>query len=136
MPREYPRKLRVANELRRVLNDILRDDIKDPRLQQVSVSQVELSGDIGVAKVFFSTLVPDSDLDPIIVALEKARGYLRSGAGELLFLRHIPELRFYEDKATKHGFKLTQLLDKTKKTSNQLIDDDSHSVSSIDNDIL
>ena len=136
MPREYPRKLRVANELRRVLNDILRDDIKDPRLQQVSVSQVELSGDIGVAKVFFSTLVPDSDLDPIIVALEKARGYLRSRAGELLFLRHIPELRFYEDKATKHGFKLTQLLDKTKKTSNQLIDYDSHSVSSIDNDIL
>ena len=63
MPREYPRKLRVAAELQRVLNDILHSKIKDPRLKRITISAVEISGDVSVAKIFFSTLVPDSDPD-------------------------------------------------------------------------
>ena len=111
MPREYPRKLRVAAELQRVLNDILHSDIKDPRLKQVSVSAVEISGDVSVAKVYFSTLVPDSDPQPIITALGKAKGYLRSKAAKLLRLRHIPELRFFQDEAAKKGFELTRMIE-------------------------
>lgn len=111
MPREYPRKLRVAAELQRVLNDLLLNDIKDPRLDGVSISAVEISGDVSVAKVFFSTLLPDADPEPVAAALEKAAGYLRSRVGKALRLRHVPELRFAQDEAAKRGFELTQLIE-------------------------
>ena len=111
MPREYPRKLRVAAELQRVLNDLLLNDIKDPRLDGVSISAVEISGDVSVAKVFFSTLLPDADPEPVTAALEKAKGYLRSRAAKALRIRHVPELRFSQDEATKRGFELTRLID-------------------------
>jgi|TARA_B110000116_G_C16293045_1_gene340293 ribosome-binding factor A len=123
MPREYPRKLRVAAELQRVLNDILHSDIKDPRLKQVSVSEVEISGDVSVAKVFFSTLVPDSDPEPIIAALGKANGYLRSRAAKLLRLRHVPELRFFQDEAAKQGFELTRIIEASAISRNPINDD-------------
>ena len=111
MPRQYPRKLRVAAELQRVLNDILHSKIKDPRLKRITISAVEISGDVSVAKIFFSTLVPDSDPEPIIVALDKAKGYLRSKSGSMLRLRHIPELRFFQDESAKKGFELTQIIE-------------------------
>ena len=123
MPREYPRKLRVAAELQRVLNDILHSDIKDPRLKQVSVSAVEISGDVSVAKVFFSALVPDSDPEPIITALGKAKGYLRSRAAKLLRLRHIPELRFLQDEAAKKGFELTRIIEASTVSRHPITDD-------------
>ena len=52
------RPLRVASQLQRALNDLLHGDVKDPRLQGVSVTEVRVSGDIRVARVFFSTLEP------------------------------------------------------------------------------
>ena len=111
MPREYPRKLRVAAELQRVLNDILHTHIKDPRLKHITISAVEISGDVSVAKIFFSTLVPDTDPEPIFIALDKAKGYLRSKSGTLLRLRHIPEMRFFQDESAKKGFELTRIIE-------------------------
>ena len=111
MPRGYPRKLRVAAELQRVLNDLLLNDIKDPRLDGVSISAVEISGDVSVAKVFFSTLLPDADPEPVTEALEKAGGYLRSRVAKMLKIRHVPELRFSQDESTKRGIELTRLID-------------------------
>lgn len=111
MPRGYPRKLRVAAELQRVLNDLLLNDIKDPRLDGVSISAVEISGDVSVAKVFFSTLLPDADSEPVTEALEKANGYLRSRVAKMLKIRHVPELRFSQDESTKRGIELTRLID-------------------------
>jgi ribosome-binding factor A len=118
MPREYPRKLRVAVELQRALNDLLLSDIKDPRLKGVSISAVEVSRDVSVAKVYFSTLLPDSDPEPAMVALDKARGFLRSRIGKLLHMRHAPELRFSPDEAAKRGFEISQLIDSTRSSYN------------------
>ena len=111
MPREYPRKLRVAVELQRVLNDLLLSAIKDPRLRGISVSAVEVSRDASVAKVYFSTLLPDADPKPAMAAFDKAGGFLRSRIGKLLRIRHVPELRFTPDEAAKRGFEITQLID-------------------------
>ena len=111
MPREYSRKLRVAAELQRVLNDLLCTEVKDPRLEGVRISAVELSGDISVARVFFSTLMPDADPEPAIAALVKAGGFLRSRAGRALRMRRVQELRFLQDKGPKQGLALTQLIE-------------------------
>lgn len=67
------RKLRVASQLQRVLNDLLHNDVKDPRLQGVGVSAVEVSGDIRVARVYVNTLDPDADPEPVMASLERGK---------------------------------------------------------------
>ena len=111
MPRDYPRKLRVAAELQRVLNALLSSEVKDPRLTGVTISAIDLSGDISVAKVAFSTLDPDADPEPVVAALKKAGGFLRTRAGQSLNMRRAPELRFEQDQGARHGLQLTRLID-------------------------
>ena len=101
----------MASQLQRALNDLLRGDVKDPRLQGVSVTEVRVSGDIRVARVFFSTLDPDADPEPVLASLERASGYLRSRVAGLLRLRHTPELRFSLDEGSRRGLELTRLID-------------------------
>ena len=111
MPREFPRKLRVAAELQRVLNALLSGEVKDPRLTGVTISAIDLSGDISVAKVAFSTLEPDADPEPVLSALKKAGGFLRSRTGQILSMRRVPELRFEQDRGARQGIELTRLID-------------------------
>jgi ribosome-binding factor A len=111
MPREFGRQLRVASQLQRLLSELLRFEVKDPELASVQVSEVDLSGDLGVAKVYFSMLVPDDDPAPAIAAFERAKGFLRGRVGHALNLRRVPELRFIHDTSTKRGFELAHLLD-------------------------
>ena len=111
MPREYPRHLRVAGELQRALNQLLRSETKDPRLQGVTISAVDLSGDLSVARVFFSSLNPDADPAPPLAALEKASGFLKGRLGRVLRLRKAPQLRFSHDQSASEGLTLTRLID-------------------------
>jgi ribosome-binding factor A len=111
MPRDFSRKLRVGAELQRVLNQLLLSGVKDPRLDGVRVSEVEVSGDLGVARVFYAPLRPDDDLDQIEQAFVKAKGFLRSRAGQMLRLRHMPELRFEHDPSAAKGLAMSQLID-------------------------
>jgi ribosome-binding factor A len=111
MPREFGRQLRVASQLRRLLNELLRFEVKDPVLASVQVSEVDVSGDLGVAKVYFSMLVPDDDPAPVVEAFDRARGFLRGRVGHALNLRRVPELRFIHDMSTKRGFDLAHLID-------------------------
>ena len=106
-----PRKLRVAAELKRVANELLCNEINDPRLSGVRISAVELSGDLGVARFFYNTLDPNQDLEPVERALASARGFLRSRLGRAVRLRRVPELRFSHDIVAEQGAKLSRLID-------------------------
>jgi ribosome-binding factor A len=107
---ERSRHLRVAAELQRVVNDLLQSDVKDPRLEGVRVSEVELSGDLGVAKLFYSTLDPDEDCAPIDRALRKAAGFLRGRVAHEIRLRRMPELKFLHDTTARQASELSRLL--------------------------
>jgi ribosome-binding factor A len=111
MSRDYSRGLRVAAELQRVLNDLLQFEVKDPRLKNVRVSEVDLSGDLGVARVFYSTLDPDADIGPVEAALAKAVAFMRSRVGREIRLRRVPELRFVKDASAREGLRVTKLID-------------------------
>ena len=111
MPREFSRRLRVGSELQRVLNELLQFEVKDPRLQDVRVSDVDVSGDLGVARVFFSVLDPETDYEPILKALTSATPFMRSKAGKALRLRRVPELRFAPDQSAREGLRISQLID-------------------------
>lgn len=111
MPREHKRKQRVAAELQRLLNELLRVEVKDPRLDGITVNDVEVSGDLGVAKIYFGTLDPDRDTDEAEDAFRSATGFLRSRVGQALRLRRVPELHFIHDTSAKRGLELSRLLD-------------------------
>ena len=95
----------------RVLSELLRFESKDPGLADVSLTAVELSRDLSVAKVFFSLLNPDDDPQPALDALHRASGFLRSKLGRELMVRHVPELRFQHDDSIAHGAEISRLID-------------------------
>ena len=95
MPREYSRNQRIGTEVLRTLSELLRFEIKDPRLKNVSLTGVDLSRDLGVARVYFSMLDPGDSVEPVQEGLMRAAGFLRSKLGQSLQIRHVPELRLF-----------------------------------------
>ncbi len=124
MPREFSRNLRVGAELQRLLNELMQAEVKDPRLEGVRVHEVELSRDLGVAKIYYGMLEPDRDAAPVEQGFEKARGYLRSRVAAALSLRRMPELRFIHDTSAERGLELSRLIEQSRSGSTR---DDSSS---------
>ena len=109
--RGYARQLRVGAQMTRLLSELLRTEVKDPRLADVQITEVDVSGDLGVAKVYFSMLHPDADVAPAQEAFARAGGFLRTRLGQALQLRRVPELRFVADSSVRDAMKLTDLID-------------------------
>lgn len=111
MPREFSRHQRLGSEVLRTLSELLRFETKDPRLQGVSLTSVDLSRDFSVARVYFSLLNPADSPEPALEGLQRASGYLRGKLGSAIKIRHVPELRFIHDDSAEHGAKISQLID-------------------------
>ena len=100
---------RLAHEMQRLLSDWLRTESRDPRLQSVTITRVQVSGDLRHAKIYASTL-DDDQRDEAVRALEHARGYLRSQLAASLQLRVLPDLQFFPDHAVAAGDRVLGLL--------------------------
>ena len=111
MPREFSRNQRLGSQMLRTLNELLRFETKDPGLAEVTLTAVDLSRDLGVARVYFSLLHPDDDPGPAAEGLKRAAGFLRSKLGASLMVRHVPELRFVHDDSIAHGAEISRLID-------------------------
>ena len=111
MPREFSRHQRLSAELQRTLSQLLRSDVKDPRVAGVSLTAVDLSRDLGVARVYFSLLDPDQSPDSALQGLERAGGFLRSRLGKALKVRTVPELRFVHDDSAAESARISRLID-------------------------
>jgi ribosome-binding factor A len=96
---------------------MLQREVKDPRLKDVRVSEVDVSGDLGVARIFYAPLDPNADLAPIESALASASSFMRTRVGKEARLRRVPELRFELDKSAREGFRISQLIDRSVKSS-------------------
>jgi ribosome-binding factor A len=111
MPREFSRNQRLGAQIQRSLSELIRFETKDPGLADVSLTAVELSKDLSVAKVYFSLLNPDDDANPALEALKRASGFLRRRLGTELTVRHVPELRFVHDDSVAHGVEISRLIE-------------------------
>jgi len=111
MPREFSRNQRLGNEVLRALNELLHFETKDPRLKLVSLTSLELSRDLSVARVYFSLLDPNGDPEPVQEGLDRASGFLRSRLGREVKIRHVPELRFAHDNSAAEAQRITSLID-------------------------
>ena len=111
MPREFSRNQRLGNQVLRTLNELLRFESKDPRLKLVSLTSVELSRDLSVARVYFSLLDPNADPQEVLEGLERASGFLRGRLGREIKIRHVPELRFAHDDSAAEAQRISSLID-------------------------
>ena len=111
MPREFSRNQRLGNQVLRSLSELLRFETKDPRLRNVSITSVDLSRDLSVARVYFSLMDPSEDPVPVAEGLQAAAGFLRRKLGSAIKIRHVPELRFAHDGSAAEAVRIGHLID-------------------------
>ncbi len=106
------RQARVADLLQRELSDIIRRDVRDPRVGLASVSSLKVGRDLGHAKVQISVLDEDDEArQEAIDALTNARGFIRSLLARRVQLRTVPQLSFHLDRGAEHSQRINELLE-------------------------
>ncbi|AWL26609.1 TPA: 30S ribosome-binding factor RbfA [Streptococcus suis] len=102
---------RVGMEIKREVNEILQKKVRDPRVQGVTITDVQMVGDLSMAKVYY-TIMSDlaSDNQKAQTGLEKATGTIKRELGRKLTLYKIPDLVFEKDQSIEYGNKIDQML--------------------------
>jgi len=100
----------VADLIQRELSDLLRREVRDPRVGMVTLTSVDVSPDLSHAKVFF-TLLQKEKIDETAQALQRAAGFLRSQLAHRMKMYTTPELRFVYDESVERGDHLSRLID-------------------------
>jgi len=111
MPREFSRTLRVAEQIQRELAELIHLEVKDPRVGMVTLTGVEVASDYGHAKVFFTLLGDQIQVEAATEGLNHAAGYLRRELGRRIKIRTIPQLHFTFDESVERGMRLSKLID-------------------------
>ncbi|MCX5702413.1 MAG: 30S ribosome-binding factor RbfA [Candidatus Omnitrophica bacterium] len=108
---------KVAEALRKEISSIIHDELKDPRLGFVTITNVDLTGDLRYAKVFFSVLGKDQEYKRTKEALDSALGFIRRLIAQRIRLRFTPEIAFKEDRSSEYSIKIQQVLEEIKELS-------------------
>jgi len=116
MPKDYARTDRIAEQIQRELAQLLRLEVKDPRVRMVTITGVEVTRDYAHAKVFYTTL--DGDSKELQQGLERTAGFLRSKLASAMKLRITPQLHFAYDASVERGSHLSQLIDRAVASDN------------------
>ena len=111
MPKEFPRSRRIAEQVQRELSDIIRLELKDPRVGMITITDVEVTPDNAHARVYFTLLGEASRVDEAATGLQHAAGYLRSQLAQRLKVRVVPQLHFEYDASVERGIRVSQLID-------------------------
>lgn len=111
MPKDFPRSRRVADEIQRELAEIIRLELKDPRVGLITITGVEVTNDLEHAKVFVTSLNPKATHQEVLAGLRRAGGFMRSQLAHRMKLRLVPQLTFAYDESVEQGMHLSQLID-------------------------
>lgn len=110
---------RVAQEILKEVNDILRNHVRDPRVKGITITDVELTGDLQQARIYYSSLEEDAESKKNIQeGLDKATGLVRKELGSRLTTYRTPELEFVRDESVEYGNRIDELLNQIKKEDN------------------
>jgi ribosome-binding factor A len=105
---------RVAEQMKKELGEIIARKLKDPRIGFVTVTDVEVTGDLQQATVFITVLGDDRKRRETLKGLTQAKGFMRTEIGQRIRLRKTPELMFELDKSFDYGNKIDNLLKQIK----------------------
>lgn len=109
---DYPRSVRLAESLKIIISEYLHQDLKDPRIGFVTVTNVEVTPDLKYATIFFGILGKKRDVENTILALENAKGHIRKKLGKELRLKFVPQLIFKVDQSLEYVMRISKILNK------------------------
>lgn len=122
MRKDSVKNTRVNGEVHRVLAEVIRSEIKDPRIHPMtSVVSVEVAPDLKTCKAWFSVLGDEDSQKDTIEGLKSAEGYIRSLLAKKINLRNTPEIRFILDQSIAYGVSMSKKIDEINR-----IDDERH----------
>lgn len=114
MPKEFARSHRVAEQLKRELSALIREELEDPRLKMPSITEVQVTRDFGHATIYVSSLDFSGGSESSAEALQDAAGLLRQRLGKRLRLRSIPQLHFLPDHLQAEAMQMDALIDQVR----------------------
>ncbi len=104
---------RIGNNLKREISLILANEVKDKNIKFVTITDVEVTKDLSVAKVYV-TILNDEKRDITMESLVKAKGFVRSQLFDRVELRKIPDIRFIYDESIETGYRIEKLIKEAK----------------------
>jgi len=110
MKKPSRRSERVADLVRAEISRLVLLEAHDPVLRKVTITDVEMPGDLRSARIYFSVLGGDPEREEGLAALDRASGFLRREVGRRCGLRFAPELHFFSDRSIEHGARIEELL--------------------------
>jgi ribosome-binding factor A len=102
---------RSAEQIRHILSELCRRHARDPRLQDITITEVKLDRELQYADIYVNALGDESREQEVMAALTKANGFLRRELGSRLRVRSVPVLHFHWDPTLAHAEHISQLLD-------------------------
>lgn len=120
------RNSRLSGEMKKVISEIIRADVKDPRISDLmSVTDVHVTEDLKYAKIYISDY---HDLEQTLSALQSAKGFIRKEIGKRIKMRIIPELIFIKDDSIEKGLYMSSLINKVmEEEKNRKVNEDNES---------
>ena len=102
---------RISEEIRKEISDIIRTEVKDPRIaEMLSIVKTEVTGDLRYAKVYFSVLGTEEENRNTLQGLKKASGFIRRELGSRLDIHYTPELQFIPDHSIEYSVEISRKL--------------------------
>jgi ribosome-binding factor A len=105
------RATRVADQIRMEVAEILSRKIKDPRVQFVTVTDVKMTADLKIARIYVTALDQEQFGQQTAPGLKSAMGFIRREVGRRLNLRYTPEIVFYRDTSAEYAHRMEKILD-------------------------
>ena len=103
---------KVKKQLEREISRVFREDLKDPRIGFVTVTRIDLTGDLRNAKIYFSIMSDEVNKDESLEGVNSAAGYIRKLIGDRLKLKYVPELIFRLDKSIEYSIELEKTFER------------------------
>ena len=101
---------RMSERVRTILSELLLREVRDPRLQGVTITEVKMDPELMFADIYVNALGDESRKDEVLHGLKSANGFLRREIGKRVRLRNTPELHFHWDVSLQRGEQLNQLI--------------------------
>jgi ribosome-binding factor A len=119
MGKEFSRSSRVSEQIHRELSELIRLELKDPRVSLVTLTDVEVTTDYAHAKVFYTSLAEEDHRAEIERGLKHSASFLRRELGRRIRIHNIPELHFVYDTSVERGTRLAHLIDEAVKSDHR-----------------
>ena len=106
----FARSDRVSGLIQKVLSELIQKDIKDPRLTMATITGVDVSRDLKLARIYFTTPKGEQKKDAAIKGFNSARGFIKRTLASELDLKYMPDLKFYYDESIEYGAQIDSLI--------------------------